>query len=75
MSKTDTKADLLRRLHTIRQKLHSLPTAEQTRHETIDLLHRYNQVKDATQAVVGVVADYKQCTVAAVHRDLDLPLS
>lgn len=67
------KTELLKRLQVVRQKLHALPTSEQSRQETIALLHRYNQVKDATQAVIGVVADYKQCTVGAVHRDLDLP--
>lgn len=68
------KQQLLARLAALRQQVGAMRTPEQSRLATIELLHRYNAVKDATQTVIGVVADFKQCTTAAVHKELDLPL-
>lgn len=73
------KQQLRSRLRDIRRQLHDMPGRQPApppadRHQTIELLHRYNAVKDAAQAVIGVLANHKQCTVAALHREYGLPL-
>ncbi|KLT40373.1 hypothetical protein CC85DRAFT_287477 [Cutaneotrichosporon oleaginosum] len=40
----------------------------------IKLLHEYNEVKDATQALIGKYAQLTHTTVTAVHEMLELPL-
>ncbi|BEI80379.1 hypothetical protein CcaverHIS002_0109080 [Cutaneotrichosporon cavernicola] len=40
----------------------------------IDLLHEYNEVKDATQSLIGKYAQLTHTTVTAVHQQLGLPL-
>ncbi|GMK54899.1 hypothetical protein CspeluHIS016_0114850 [Cutaneotrichosporon spelunceum] len=40
----------------------------------IDLLHEYNEVKDATQSLIGRYAVLTHTTVTAVHLQLGLPL-
>ncbi|KAK2466929.1 hypothetical protein APHAL10511_001187 [Amanita phalloides] len=38
----------------------------------INLLHHYNEAKDATQILIGRLAAIKQTTVKQIHTDLDL---
>ncbi|KAF8634904.1 hypothetical protein AX15_000652 [Amanita polypyramis BW_CC] len=38
----------------------------------INLLHRYNETKDAAQILIGRLANIKQTTVRQIHNDLDL---
>ncbi|KAJ6541724.1 DNA repair protein, partial [Mycena capillaripes] len=38
----------------------------------IQLLHRYNEAKDATQILIGKLATLKETTVRQIHDDLDL---
>lgn len=42
--------------------------------EIMNLLHRYNDVKDATQIICGALANIDQVTVRAVHKRLNLPM-
>lgn len=42
--------------------------------ERMQLLHRYNDVKDATQIMVGALANLENNTVAKMHDKLQLPL-
>ncbi|CAG9768613.1 unnamed protein product [Ceutorhynchus assimilis] len=37
-------------------------------------LHDYNDIKDVTQMVLGVLADEEQCTVGSLHKKYNLPL-
>lgn len=37
-------------------------------------LHEYNDVKDATQLVLGYLADVENCTVTDLHKRFNLPL-
>ncbi|KAG7094116.1 hypothetical protein E1B28_007730 [Marasmius oreades] len=39
----------------------------------IKLLHRYNEIKDATQMLIGRLANIKEMTVREIHREMDLP--
>ncbi|KAK2464768.1 hypothetical protein APHAL10511_003186 [Amanita phalloides] len=38
----------------------------------INLLHHYNEAKDATQILIARLAAIKQTTVKQIHTDLDL---
>ncbi|KAG1807832.1 uncharacterized protein BJ212DRAFT_1385683 [Suillus subaureus] len=38
----------------------------------INLLHRYNEAKDATQLLIGRLAALKETTVRQIHNDMDL---
>lgn len=38
-------------------------------------LHKYNEMKDLTQVVLGYLADSEQCTVAELHKRYNLPLT
>lgn len=38
-------------------------------------LHRYNEMKDSTQMVLGYLADVEQTTVTELHKRFDLPLN
>ncbi|EIW87312.1 hypothetical protein CONPUDRAFT_149340 [Coniophora puteana RWD-64-598 SS2] len=38
----------------------------------IQLLHRYNEAKDAAQILIGRLANLKGTTVRQIHEDMDL---
>lgn len=42
--------------------------------EIMDLLHEYNDIKDATQVVLGALANMRGVTVASLHEEFELPL-
>jgi D-hexose-6-phosphate mutarotase len=42
--------------------------------EIMELLHEYNDIKDATQIVIGALATMRRVTVASLHEEFDLPL-
>jgi len=41
----------------------------------ISLLHDYNEAKDATQVLIGKLAQMKGVTIRQIHEDLGLPLT
>lgn len=41
--------------------------------QTTNLLHEYNDIKDATQVVFGAVAEINNITVTSLHKDYGLP--
>ena len=42
--------------------------------EIMELLHQYNDIKDATQVVLGALASMRGVTTASLHKEFDLPL-
>lgn len=46
--------------------------AEEIVKRHIKLLHQYNEVKDATQILIGRLAACKETTIRQVHQDYDL---
>lgn len=48
--------------------------AEARKKEKIALLHEYNDVKDATQTIIGAVANIDQVTIKSLHLKYNLPL-
>lgn len=43
--------------------------------KTMDLLHEYNDIKDATQVVFGALAELNNTTVKSLHNDYSLPIN
>lgn len=43
--------------------------------DTMDNLHEYNDIKDATQVVLGAMANMHGVTIASLHREYDVPLN
>lgn len=43
--------------------------------QTTNLLHEYNDVKDATQVVFGAVAQINNITVKSLYKDYGLPIN
>jgi len=48
-------------------------TMDKLKKQHIDALHEYNEVKDATQVVLGVLANHEQVTVKQMHQQYNLP--
>lgn len=40
----------------------------------MELLHKYNDIKDATQVIISRLANMEQVTVAEIHKRYNLPL-
>lgn len=51
------------------------PTAEARKQDIINLLHEYNEIKDACQDVLGVLANLEQRTIKEMHLLHGLPLN
>lgn len=49
----------------------AIASAEQRR---IDLLHQYNDCKDATQVILGVLAQKEGVSIRQLHQRFELPL-
>lgn len=47
---------------------------DERKKEIIDLLHKYNEIKDAAQVVIGCIANIEKTTVKDIHQHLNLPL-
>lgn len=41
--------------------------------EIRDMLHEYNEMKDAAQAIIGALANIDKVTIKQVHASLNLP--
>ncbi|XP_043290052.1 DNA repair protein SWI5 homolog [Venturia canescens] len=42
--------------------------------ETMNLLHEYNEIKDAAQKVLGAIANMQGVTIASLHKEYNLPI-
>ncbi|ESK89348.1 rolly protein [Moniliophthora roreri MCA 2997] len=59
----------------LQQELGPHEDAEKIVDRHIKLLHQYNEAKDATQMLIGRLANMKETTVREIHRELNLPES
>lgn len=46
-----------------------------TSEDTMQLLHKYNDVKDAAQIILGAIARVNGVTVASLHEKYNLPIN
>ena len=72
-----TKEDLIKRLAKFpinsRQKFTENQKSENKK-EIIELIYTYNETKDATQVIIGHLANYTEETCLHYHKVLNLPL-
>lgn len=69
--------DLLKKQYEQNVKEFSSIPAEQSERERtiIELLHDYNDIKDACQIVLGAAANLQQCTIKDLHLKYNLPIN
>lgn len=58
--------EMLRRLEDVDENTRRL--------KRMELLHKYNDIKDATQVIISRLANLEQVTVAEIHKRYNLPL-
>lgn len=58
--------EMLRRLEDVDENTRKL--------KRMELLHKYNDIKDATQVIISRLANLEQVTVAKIHKRYNLPL-
>ncbi|GLB43543.1 putative swi5 [Lyophyllum shimeji] len=63
---------LLAEIDKLQRELGEHEDAEKIAKHHIQLLHRYNEAKDATQILIGRLATLRGTTVRQIHEDLDL---
>lgn len=70
LSKVQAKRDRLRKV------LAKYPqtSEEERKTEIMDLLHRYNEIKDGTQIIIGALANIDNITIKSVHEKFNLPM-
>lgn len=67
--------NLNREMEILDQELQKLGDETVLQQERMQLLHRYNDVKDATQILIGQLAEINSKTIKALHEEYELPLN
>jgi hypothetical protein len=72
----DERETLEKEEKSLDEKLKKFPlkSEEEKSKESVDLLHAYNEIKDATQKVLGALALREEITIKQMHQKFDLPL-
>lgn len=65
-SQDDSNQALLEQLHLTEQEVR-----DRVR-QHIDLLHKYNEIKDVTQGMLGKLANIRECTTSSLYPDYNL---
>lgn len=58
----------------IDEKIKKSENEDENKKEIMELLHTYNEIKDAAQVVIGCIANIENTTVKEIHQRLNLPL-
>lgn len=72
--KSKKLSDLLAEHKELSEKLDKIPSENDMKTEIMELTHKYNDIKDAAQTVIGAVANVRGVTIKSVHKELNLPL-
>lgn len=64
--------DLLQLQKSLDLEIEKMKEKKKEKDEIMKALHRYNYIKDATQIVLGRLADVEGVTVAEMHRKYNL---
>lgn len=79
MIKNKRKPHLSEQLLINREKLvdevSRIPKRSEMKSEITDLMHKYNEMKDATQTVIGALCHVNKETFKKVHKDINLPIN
>lgn len=51
----------------------NIASEKEMKSNLMQLMHEYNETKDATQIVIGALANVKCVTLKSLHEDLQLP--
>lgn len=71
MSNSNNKRSIYNKLTELEEKLDRM-IANDNKIISVELLHRYNEIKDATQVVIQHIANMEGITVTEVHRRMGL---
>lgn len=80
MNNKENKQQIIEKLQaenqSLEQKLQNYPdtSADARKLELINALHKYNEVKDSAQIIIGALANVDGLTIKRVHEKLQLPL-
>lgn len=72
--KPENLSNLIAEHQELSRKMATIPSDKDMKTEIMDLMHKYNEIKDATQTVVGAIANVRGVTIKSVHLELNLPL-
>lgn len=53
-------------------KIDTLLSSENVKHVQVQLLHKYNNIKDATQIVINHIANIEGTSVSEIHKRYNL---
>lgn len=72
----ELRGKLLAERDNLRKQIETIPMTEKARKsELMDLMHTYNDVKDATQTIIGGLAEIQGVTFKSIHKELNLPMN
>lgn len=73
--KSESSKETVEALHReLTQKMDEIPSEKEMKIDRMDLLHKYNDIKDAAQTVIGAIANVRGVTIKSLHNELNLPL-
>lgn len=72
--KAKNLSDLMAEHRELSKKLDKIPSEKEMKIKKMELIHKYNDIKDAAQTVIGAVANVRVTTIKSVHEELNLPL-
>lgn len=74
MDKKDTEIeDLERERAELVKNIANIPSEKAMKTDLMDLTHKYNETKDATQTVIGALAHIKGVTFKSLHEEFKVP--
>lgn len=55
------------------EALETISSDRSMKTEIMELTHKYNEIKDASQTVIGALANIKGVTFKSLHKELKVP--
>lgn len=52
----------------------NIPSEKEMKSNLRQLMHEYNEIKDAAQTIIGALANVKCVTLKSLHEEFELPL-
>lgn len=73
MERKEIEDNLSQKVNRLDEKNSELVDEIALKRKIIDLMHLYNETKDATQTVIGILANINRVTIKTLHEELELP--
>lgn len=70
---TANHVELQREQLRLAKLLANVPSEREMKANLRRLMHEYNEIKDATQTVIGALANVKCVTLKSLHEEFELP--